>query len=68
MATVCVDRSTLMAKHPGRRVALPREPDSSGALIYTAANPDELHQREGVRRSPWRFPFFASVQESDPDS
>lgn len=57
-----------MAEHPGRQVASPWEPDSSGALIYTAANPAELLQREGARRSPWHFPFFASVQESDPDS
>ena len=55
-----------MAEHLGRRVALPWEPDSSGALIYTAANPDELHQREGVRRSPWHFPFLHRCKNLTP--
>lgn len=55
-----------MAEHPGRRVASPREPDSSGALIYTAANPDELHQREGARHSPWHFPFLHRCKNLTP--
>ena len=58
MATVAAESSTLMAEHPGRRAPSPREPDSSRALIYTAANPDELLRREAARRSPWHFPFL----------
>lgn len=57
MATVSAERSALIAEHPGRRAASPWEPDSSRALIYTAANPDELLRREGARRSPWHFPL-----------
>lgn len=41
----------------GEQEALPWDADSSGALIYTAVNPDQLHQSSGARRSPWRFPF-----------
>lgn len=35
----------------------PRSLTQAG-LISTAANPAELLQRQGARRSPWRFPFF----------
>lgn len=49
--------STLMAEHPDRRAASPREPDSGRALIYLAVNPDEPRQRQGQRHSPWHFPF-----------
>lgn len=55
-----------MAEHPDRRVASPREPESSWAFIYTAANPDELHQREGARRSPWHFPFLHRCKNLTP--
>lgn len=41
----------------GEQEALPWDTDSSGALIYTAANPDQLHRSGRARRSPWRFPF-----------
>lgn len=56
-----------MATHPGRRVALPQEPDSSGALIYRAANPEELHQREGAETQPLALPFLCKTLTLIPD-
>lgn len=52
------------AQHPARLapshgplLLCPEDADSSGALIYTAADPDQLHPSGSARRSPWRFPF-----------
>lgn len=44
-----------MAEHPGRRAALPGEPDSGRALLV---DPDEPHQRQGQTHSPWHFSFL----------
>lgn len=56
-AQVGAQRPARLAPSHGPLLLCPEDADSSGALIYTAADPDQLHPSGSARRSPWRFPF-----------